>query len=108
MAACPDISAEPSMASRWRRRRLCILWDGRPAPATLRQISARGAFLETNARPPIGRAVSFHHPDAGKIAASVSAIAPDGIHLAFAGDGPAIAFALAAIGADMTRSGQGG
>jgi hypothetical protein len=84
---------------------MCILIDGKPAPAALRSVSARGAFLETNARPPLGRRVSLQHPEAGTIAASVSSVAPDGIQLAFAGDGAAIAFALAAIGADMTSTG---
>lgn len=105
MAACPDISPLPPMASHWRRRRMCILLDEKAAPAALRSVSARGAFLETNARPPLGRRVSLRHPEAGTITASVSGVAHDGILLAFAGDGPAIAFALAAIGADMTRTG---
>jgi len=83
---------------------MCILLDERPAPAALRDVSARGAFLETNARPALGRRVTLRHPEAGPIAASVSGVAPDGIFLAFAGDGAAIAFALAAIGADMTRA----
>ena len=92
------------MASRWRRRRMCVLIaDEMPAPAALRQISASGAFLETNARPPLGARVALRHPDAGTIAGEVRSIAPDGIALAFDGGADSVAFALAAIAADMSR-----
>lgn len=74
-----------------------------PAPAALRDISGSGAFLETNARPPLDSAVSLLHPDAGMIGARVSSFAPDGIRIAFSGDAKAVAFALAAITSDMTQ-----
>lgn len=74
-----------------------------PAPAALRDISGNGAFLETNARPPLNSKVRFQHPDAGAIDAHVSSIAPDGIRIAFSGDSTAVAFALAAITSDMTQ-----
>ena len=102
MAARPHITARPAMASRWRRRRMCILIDDNPAPAALRSISGSGAFIETNARPPLGQRVALSHPEAGTIAAQVSMIAPDGIGLIFDGDERAVAFALAAISSDMS------
>jgi hypothetical protein len=91
------------MATKWRRRRMCILHTDRPSPAAIRTISARGAFLETNERPPLGSRASLHHPDAGVIEGEIRSLAQDGVELVFRGDAPAVAFALAAIGADMTR-----
>jgi hypothetical protein len=91
------------MASRWRRRRMCVLVAGAPAPAALRSICASGAFLETNARPALGDSVELRHPEAGTIAATIRGIAPDGVELAFLCSEASVAFALAAIAADMTR-----
>jgi hypothetical protein len=96
------------MASRWRRRRMCVLiadggLDPAVAPAALREISATGAFLETNARPPLGSAVELHHPEAGAIEATVCSLAHDGIALGFDCGEQSVAFALAAIAADMSR-----
>lgn len=91
------------MASRWRRRRMCVLIAGAPAPAALRSVSASGAFLETNARPALGDSVQLRHPEAGSIAATVRSLAPDGVELAFARTEASVAFALAAIAADMSR-----
>jgi hypothetical protein len=102
MAARHDIIARQSMASRWRRRPMCILLDETPAPAALRSVSGHGAFIETNARPPLGRRVALSHPEAGTITAEVGMIARDGIGLIFEGDERAIAFALAAISSDMS------
>jgi len=82
---------------------MCILVAGGPAPAALRTISASGAFLETNARPALGDCVELRHPEAGAIDAIVRGIAPDGVELGFAVGESAVAFALAAIAADMTR-----
>ena len=92
-----------AMASRWRRRRMCVLIAGYPAPAALREISATGAFLETNIRPPLGSAVELHHPEAGAIEAVVRSLADDGISLGFACGEQSVAFAMAAIAADMSR-----
>lgn len=94
----------PPMVSRWRRRRMCVLIADRPSPAALRDISGNGAFVETSARPPLGAAVSFHHPEAGAITARVTGYHADGIRIAFSGDSEAVAFALTAITTDMTRS----
>jgi hypothetical protein len=103
MAAVDRIESKNPMASRWRRRRMCVLIAGAPAPAALRSVSASGAFLETNARPALGEAVQLRHPEAGAIAAIVRSLAPDGVELAFARTEASVAFALAAIAADMSR-----
>jgi hypothetical protein len=94
-----------SMATRWRRRRMCMLIAEVPAPAALREISGGGAFLETNARPPLGASVELHHPDAGSIRGTVHALAEDGVGIGFAYGERSVAFALAAIAADMSRPG---
>ena len=91
------------MASPWRRRTICVLIAELPMPAALREVSAAGAFLETNARPPLGAGVELHHPEAGAIAATVRALANDGIQIGFDVGEQSVAFALAAISADMSR-----
>ena len=91
------------MASRWRRRRMCVLIADQPSPAALREISATGAFLETNSRPALGSAVELHHPDAGAIGGKVQSVANDGIGITFTCSEQSVAFALAAIAADMSR-----
>ncbi|MFL6845808.1 MAG: hypothetical protein ACJ8ER_13100 [Allosphingosinicella sp.] len=103
MAAVGRIGSSSRMASRWRRRRMCILVADGPAPAALRTVSASGAFLETNLRPALGDSVELRHPEAGAIAATVRALADDGIELGFARSEASVAFALAAIAADMSR-----
>src|SRR3546814_10780490 len=59
MAARRRFNTESGMATRWRRRRMCVLVCERPFPASLRDVSANGAFLETNARPDIGGRVEL-------------------------------------------------
>ena len=103
MGVHAKFGAHERMASRWRRRRMCILVAETAAPAALREISARGAFLETNARPALGSAVELRHPEAGGIAGVVQALADDGVRVAFACSVESVAFALAAISADMSR-----
>jgi hypothetical protein len=103
MGATGRIEADGRMATRWRRRRMCILLAGAPSPAALRDVSAAGAFLETNARPDVGAEVELHHPEAGAIAAIVSSVGKDGVQLAFPVGEASVAFALAAIAADMSR-----
>lgn len=90
------------MASRWRRRQMCVLIGDFPAPAALRDVSATGAFLETNSRPSLGAGIELHHPDAGIIVGTVEAISVDGISMAFECGEQSVAFALAAITADMS------
>lgn len=104
MAARRDFSPPTAMVSRWRRRRMCVLVNDGAVPAALRDISGAGAFVETNARPSPGTMVRLYHPDAGTIAAEVSAIAADGILLRFDRSREAVTFALVAIASDMTRS----
>ena len=102
-----DVRRTSPMATRWRQRRMCVLVAGAaPAPAAIRDISARGAFLETNQRLPLGSRVELCHPDAGSIVGEVSALAGDGIGVAFACDARAVAFALAAIASEMSRPAQ--
>lgn len=93
-----------AMASRWRRRRVCQLTedDGRQSVA-LRSIDGRGARLETDHPPALGRIVELHHPEAGSIRATVSEIGLGSIRISFDGAEHAIAYALSAITADMTR-----
>jgi hypothetical protein len=82
---------------------MCLLISDVPAPAALRHVSATDAFLETNARPQLGTAVELHHPEAGVIHAIVKSISVDGIAISFGSSERSMAFALAAITADMSR-----
>ncbi len=91
------------MTSPWRQRRMCLLLGDTAAPGAIRDVSARGAFLETNQRPPLGSRIELRHPVAGAITGQVSALAADGIAISFLVNGRAVAFALAAIAADMSR-----
>lgn len=92
-----------AMATPWRRRRMCLLVHERPVPAALRDISATCAYLETNHRPPLGSQVELHHPEAGTISGIVRAVSSGGVQLAFHCSEQSVAFALAAITADMSR-----
>lgn len=98
-----DFARAMPMASPWRRRRTCLLVADDAAPAALRAVSGAGALVETAARPVIGQAVELHHPEAGRIRAEVAGISDEGVMLRFARDAIAVAFALTAIGADMSR-----
>lgn len=82
---------------------MCILVSDAPAPAALREISGAHAFLETNARPGVGREVELRHPEAGSIIARVVGVMEDGLRLGFDRGEGAVAFALAVIAADMSR-----
>lgn len=93
----------PAMASPWRRRRMCILIDESPAPAALRTVSATGAILDTNARPSLGAKVELQHPEAGSIAGIVRSVSTDGVAIGFTCSEASMAFALAAITADMSK-----
>ena len=103
MAATQSLQSRTFMQTRWRRRRMCVLIAEHPAPAALREVSASGAFLETNARPALGASVELRHPDAGTILGKVRILADDGIGIAFECGERSVAFALAAIAADMSR-----
>lgn len=101
--AAEQMNPQRVMASRWRRRRLCLLIGDHPAPAAIRHISGRSAFLETNQRPAIGATIAIRHPEAGAIQGLVRAHDLDGILIALPGDTNSTAFALAAIAADMSQ-----
>jgi len=105
VGAPQSLESSTLMATRWRRRRMCVLIADAPAPAALREISAGGAFLETNARPALGTKVELRHPYAGAILGEVRSIADDGVGIAFTYGEQSVAFALAAIAADMSRPG---
>jgi hypothetical protein len=103
VGAPQSLDSRTLMATRWRRRRMCVLIADLPAPAALREISAGGAFLETNARPPLGAKVELRHPHAGSIFGEVRSLAEDGVGIGFVYGEHSVAFALAAIAADMSR-----
>ena len=83
---------------------MCVLIGEFPAPAALREVSATGAFLETNVRPSIGADVELPHPEAGAIGGVVQSLAGDGIRIGFDCGEHSVAFALAAITADMSKA----
>lgn len=91
------------MATRWRRRPLCLLVtpDGTSTVA-LQDIDGRGARIE-GVTPALGTEVELRHPLAGTIRARVSEIGERSVRLRFDGGEASIAFALAAIAADMTQ-----
>ncbi len=103
MSAVRILNGRSGMASPWRRRRMCVLVAGSAAPAALREVSASGAFLETSVRVDLNTQVELRHPEAGTISGRVSAIAEDGLAIAFPFGEAAVAFALAAIAADMSN-----
>jgi hypothetical protein len=90
------------MASRWRRRTMCVLIVDRPCPAALRDVSASARF----SRPTLARSRRQHRaapPEAGAIAGTVRSIAGDGIAVGFDCTEQSVAFAMAAIAADMSQ-----
>lgn len=98
------IDRPEAMASRWRRRQVCeLLAAGEAQSVALRDVSGTGATLDTNLPPALGSKVELRHPHAGSIFARVSEIGESGIRVSFDGREAAIAFALGAIAADMTR-----
>jgi hypothetical protein len=103
MAARRQFISASAMASRWRRRPMCVLIADLPLPAALRDVSATGAFLETSARPKLGTQVELHHPEAGAIRGTVQALSSDGVKILFDCTEHSVAFALAAIAADMSH-----
>ena len=106
MSAVRILNGRSSMASPWRRRRMCVLLAeglAPAAPAALREISATGAFLETGVGPRLGEQVELRHPEAGAITGRVRAVTEDGISIAFTYSELSVAFALAAIAADMSK-----
>ncbi|MGF1549468.1 MAG: hypothetical protein ACFBQW_02880 [Sphingomonadaceae bacterium] len=90
------------MATPWRRRCMCIIDGGEPAPAALYAVSGRNAVIETSLRPPTGSVATLHHPEAGSISGEVIAHGEAGIELRFPLDEKSIAFALSAIVCEMS------
>ena len=103
MEATARLHPKGAMASPWRRRPVCVLVADGEAPATLEQMSGAGAFLRTGARPAIGTAVTLRHPEAGPIDGRVIGVQTDGIALRFSAGSASVAWAMAAIAADMSR-----
>lgn len=91
------------MATRWRRRRMCILEAGAPAPAALDRLSARRVRLRCSAAVENGTRARLRHPVAGSIEGVVDRADGSHVELRLAGDEQAVGFALAAIAADMTE-----
>ena len=83
MAVDGAVAAHRSCGRTYRRRRMCVLAGETPAPGALRNLSARGAYFETNARPAIGTVAMLYHPCAGGIEATVIAQDRDGLRLSF-------------------------
>ena len=83
-------------------RRCTLRVDGSEYDGMLRNISAAGAFVETQRALGIDEIVTLLHPEAGQISARVVRLARDGAALAFAAGEHAATFALSAICADMT------
>ena len=86
------------------RRPLCLLLADRPMPVALREVSGAGAWIETSTRLASGTRVQLRHPQAGTIAGEVVGQDREGLRLAFDRSEAAVAFALAAITADMSRA----
>ena len=103
MGARHNLDRKSGMASPWRRRRMCLLIGDRPAPAALSEVSAAGAFLETHANLRLGDRVELRHPEAGAIHAEIGSVTPDGVGIRFDFGEASVAFALAAIAADMSQ-----
>ena len=60
-------------------------------------------MLETNVRPALGARVALRHPDAGDIEGVVEALSRHGVAIGFELGERSVAFALAAITADMSK-----
>lgn len=104
MAFWQRIDRPVAMASRWRRRRVCKLHEGETFQmVALRDVSGKGALLESRTPPPLGSRVELRHPDAGTIAGWVSEIGEGQVRISFDCHEEAVAFALGAIAADMTH-----
>lgn len=92
-----------AMATRWRRRSVCTLSaDGSSQSVTLRAIDGNGAQLEVGDPPAPGSQIQLRHPHAGTIAGKVTESGHRTIRIGFDRSEAAIAYALAAIAADMT------
>lgn len=102
MSVLRKFQGSPAMASPWRKRTVCCLqWD-QSVPAALHDVSASRATLVTGARPPIGTPVELIHPEAGSISGTITCLRRGMIEVEFNPSENSMAFALAAITADMS------
>jgi len=94
----------PRIDARYRSRPTCTFAAGtRTEAGRLQEVSAAGAVLHTNARPPLGERGTLRHPEAGEVNARVTRHTREGIGLSFDLDERSVAFALLALATDMTR-----
>jgi hypothetical protein len=104
MAFSQRIDQAGAMASRWRRRRICALHAaGTVRKVALKDISGHGVLVEIAQPLELGLEVELRHPDAGAIVGRVREIGENQARIGFDGREEAVAFALGAIMADMTR-----
>jgi hypothetical protein len=103
MASSNGLARDNSLLAHGRRP-LCLLIAERPFPVALREVSGAGAWIETHARIDPGTAVTLRHPQAGTLPAEVIGQDRQGLQLRFDRSAASVAFALAAIAADMRRS----
>jgi hypothetical protein len=71
---------------------------------TLVEVSASGAFIETNLRLALGTLVVLSHETGGRICGSVVRLAPEGFGMAFDLGEPSVTFALRTIAGSMSQS----
>lgn len=94
---------QPRVIGLGLRRHFCRLEAETEVTARIRDISARGAFLETGYRPPLGSTVRLRHRPAGVIEGRVSGHSGAGVTVAFPAGEDASAFALAVIASGMAQ-----
>ena len=92
-----------AMATLYRCRALCRIEGEQTTPAVLDVIDGGGARLATRLVLPVGDYVILHHPHAGPIAARVTRSDGHTLTIAFDRSKRSVAFALAAIVADMSK-----
>jgi hypothetical protein len=100
-----NIREFPQRHAAVRSGRFCTLHAaGVDVSAALRDVSAAGAFIETDHPLHIDEAVVLSHPLAGAIRARVVRVARDGAALRFLAGEDAATFALASLCAGMTSA----
>ena len=82
---------------------MCLLIAGTQLPVRLKAVSGSGAEVRTSSAPALGTCVVLRHPVAGAIEGRVDSMGAGSVRIAFDRDERSVAFALAAITADMSR-----
>jgi PilZ domain len=84
----------------------CCIFDiaGDSHGGTLVEVSASGAFVETNLRLQLGALVVLTHETGGRICGSVVRLVPEGFGMAFDLGEPSVTFALRTISGSMSHS----